>query len=151
TGLVASLSHVHLQGRDGRSGQGRQTVTRQLRLESGDRERSVQHRIRHSHESPSFISASIGRRAAAGNLGALVRWSMDRENILNRISRGRTDLVFDLLRLADWREALSEGPVGALKWLVYYGDVTAMKAILDAGGGLAGLDLNEELGHAAFF
>lgn len=76
---------------------------------------------------------------------------MDRESILRRIGRGRTDLVFDLLRLPDWREALLEGEVRALAWFVYYGDVTALKAVLEAGGDLESVDLDEQLLHAAFF
>lgn len=74
---------------------------------------------------------------------------MTKDDILDRIRRGRTDLVFDLLALPDWRAALSnEKP---LRWFVYYGDVTAMKAVLAAGGDLSSLDLDEELGHASFF
>ena len=71
--------------------------------------------------------------------------------ILDAISRGRTDFVFDLLALPDWRDALGEGQVKALQWFVYYGDVTAIKATLRAGGDLSSIDLNEELGSAAFF
>ncbi|HYD73866.1 MAG TPA: ankyrin repeat domain-containing protein, partial [Candidatus Binatia bacterium] len=76
---------------------------------------------------------------------------MDKAEILDRISKGRTDLVFDLLALPDWREALSEGPIKALQWFVYYDDVTALKAVLNAGGDLSSIDLNTEIGHAAFF
>jgi ankyrin repeat protein len=76
---------------------------------------------------------------------------VDRTTILDRISRGRTDLVFDLLRLPAWQQILHEGTVKPAQWFVYYNDVTALKAVLDAGGELSSLDLNEELGHAAFF
>jgi ankyrin repeat protein len=76
---------------------------------------------------------------------------MDKAQLLERISRGRTDLVFDLLRLPHWRDALREGEIGATRWFVYYGDVTAMKAVLEAGGDLSSIDLDVELGHAAFF
>lgn len=76
---------------------------------------------------------------------------MDRTEILERISRGRTDAIFHLLRLPDWRDALTSGRIPPLRWLVYYGDVTAMKAVLEAGGDLEGLDLDRELGHASFF
>ncbi|HSI87917.1 MAG TPA: ankyrin repeat domain-containing protein [Pyrinomonadaceae bacterium] len=75
---------------------------------------------------------------------------MDRSTILDRISRGRTDLVFELLSLPEWREVLSEGEVNPLQWFVYYGDVTAIKAVLAAGGDLTGIDLDRELGNAAF-
>lgn len=76
---------------------------------------------------------------------------MDKAAILERIGEGRTDLVFELLRLPDWRDVLREGDVKPLQWFVYYNDVTALKAVLEVGGDLSSLDLNAELGHAAFF
>jgi uncharacterized protein len=76
---------------------------------------------------------------------------MDKQEILDWIARGRTDLVFDLLRLSDWRACLSEGAVKPLQWFVYYNDLTALKAVLEAGGDLASIDLHDELGNAAFF
>jgi len=75
---------------------------------------------------------------------------MDPDRTIELISRGRTDRVFDLLRLTDWRERLNLGAVKPLQWLVYYNDVTAMRAVLEAGGTLDSLDLDRELGHAAF-
>ena len=77
--------------------------------------------------------------------------SMDKEKILDRISRGRTDLVFDLIALPDWQEVLHEGENRPLQWFVYYNDTTALKAVLNAGGDLSSIDLNRELGHASFF
>ena len=76
---------------------------------------------------------------------------MNKAAILDSIGRGRTDLVHDLLRLPDWPETLRDGPVKALQWFVYYNDVTALKAVLNAGGDLRSIDLDEELGNAAFF
>jgi len=76
---------------------------------------------------------------------------MDKETILDRISRGRTDLVFELLKLPNWQTALHEGQIKPLQWFVYYNDTTALKAVLDACGDLTSIDLNEELGHASFF
>lgn len=76
---------------------------------------------------------------------------MQKHEILDHISRGRTDLVFDLLRLSDWQDVLHEGDIKPLQWFVYYNDTTALKAVLDAGGDLSSIDLNEELGHASFF
>ena len=76
---------------------------------------------------------------------------MTKTEIFGRISRGRTDLVFEFLSLPNWREALHEGQVKAMQWFVYYNDVTALKAILEAGGNLSSIDLNDELGNAAFF
>lgn len=76
---------------------------------------------------------------------------MNKQKILDRISRGRTDLVFDLLAIPDWKAILCEGEVKPLQWFVYYNDTTALKAVLNAGGNLASIDLGEELGHASFF
>jgi len=76
---------------------------------------------------------------------------MNREDILDRISRGRTDLVFELLKLPDWRSILHEGEIKPLQWFVYYNDTTALKAVLEAGGNLSSIDVNRELGHASFF
>lgn len=77
--------------------------------------------------------------------------AMERQLILNHISRGRTDLVFDLLALDDWRSILEEGSVKPLQWFVYYNDTTALKAVLNAGGDLSSIDLGQELGNASFF
>ncbi len=76
---------------------------------------------------------------------------MKKKALLDLISRGRTDLVFDLLSLPDWNAILHEGDVKPLQWFVYYNDTTALKAVLNAGGDLSSLDLDQELGHASFF
>lgn len=76
---------------------------------------------------------------------------MNKQTILDRIAGGRTDHVFDLLRLPEWPGILHEGRVKVLRWFVYYGDVTALKAVLEAGGDLESIDLDEELGNASFF
>ena len=76
---------------------------------------------------------------------------MEKKTLLDLISRGRTDLVFDLLSLPDWRSVLAEGNVKPLQWFVYYNDTTALKAVLNAGGNLDNIDINKELGHASFF
>lgn len=51
---------------------------------------------------------------------------MDRDTILERIRRGRTDAVVELLRLPDWRDALDAEPYGPLQWCVY----TDLEALL---------------------
>ncbi|HMT07450.1 MAG TPA: ankyrin repeat domain-containing protein [Pyrinomonadaceae bacterium] len=76
---------------------------------------------------------------------------MDKETILDRIGRGRTDLVFELLKLPDWQATLNEGQIKPIQWFVYYNDTTAIKAVLNAGGDLSSIDLGQELGHASFF
>jgi uncharacterized protein len=76
---------------------------------------------------------------------------MKKDEILDYISRGRTDFVFELLKIPDWKSVLHEGQIKAAQWFVYYNDTTALKAVLSAGGDLSSLNLDEELGHAAFF
>jgi len=76
---------------------------------------------------------------------------MEADKIIEFISRGRTDFIFQLLRKPNWHELLNEGHVKPLQWLVYYNDTTALRAVLDAGGNLDSIDLNNELGNAAFF
>lgn len=76
---------------------------------------------------------------------------MQAEKITELISKGRTDFIFQLLKLPGWKDLLNEGPVKLLQWLVYYNDTTALKAVLEAGGDLESISLNNELGNAAFF
>lgn len=76
---------------------------------------------------------------------------MDKEQILDRIGRGRTDLVFELLALPEWQTVLHSGDVKPLQWFVYYNDTTALKAVLSAGGDLSSISVDQELGHASFF
>lgn len=76
---------------------------------------------------------------------------MNKASILDRISRGRTDTIGELLNLPDWRDVFNEGSIKVLQWLVYYNDVTAMKVVLDAGGDLSSINLDKELANAAFF
>lgn len=76
---------------------------------------------------------------------------MEAERIVNLISRGRTDYILALLNAPNWKEILNEGPIKPLQWLVYYNDTTGLKAVLKAGGTLDSLNLNDELGNAAFF
>jgi len=76
---------------------------------------------------------------------------MNPEDIINLISRGRTDFIFRLLDLPDWEEWLNYGSYKVIQWLVYYDDLTAIKAIINKGGDLKSINVNAELGNAAFF
>lgn len=77
--------------------------------------------------------------------------SMRQQIILDYISRGRTDFIIELLKAPDWKAILNSGSIKPLQWLVYYNDVTGLRAVLDAGGDLSSLNLDIELGNAAFF
>lgn len=76
---------------------------------------------------------------------------MTKSELLKLISQGRTDSVLDLIQLPDWKDALQEGSVKALQWLVYYNDVTALKLVLANGADFSSININDELGNAAFF
>lgn len=76
---------------------------------------------------------------------------METSTILEKIARGRTDYLVELLRLPNWRETLNSGRVKPLQWLVYYNDLTGLKLVLDRGGSLESINIHDELGNAAFF
>ena len=76
---------------------------------------------------------------------------MEVKKLIELISRGRTDFILELLTRPDWKELLHEGQVKPLQWLVYYNDMTGLKAVLQTGGNLDSINLNNELGNAAFF
>lgn len=76
---------------------------------------------------------------------------MDSEELIAHIARGRTDLVFELLRDPGWRDLLASCQVKPAQWFVYYGDATALRALVEAGDDLSAIDLDAELGNAAFF
>ncbi|WP_159470044.1 ankyrin repeat domain-containing protein [Dyadobacter sp. 3J3] len=76
---------------------------------------------------------------------------MEVEKMLELISKGRTDLIVELIKKPDWQEILQIGQIKPLQWLVYYNDTTGLRAVLSAGGKLDTLNLNQELGHAAYF
>ncbi len=76
---------------------------------------------------------------------------MKTDNILEFISRGRTDYILELLKVPNWKDVLHQGTIKPIQWLVYYNDTTGLKAILDAGGNMESIDLDNELGNAAFF
>ena len=71
--------------------------------------------------------------------------------ILENISRGRTDLIIPLLNKPDWYNYLISGTISCVQWLVYYNDLTALKLIEEKGFDFEQIDLDAELGNAAFF
>jgi hypothetical protein len=74
---------------------------------------------------------------------------MDRD-IIQRITDGRTDLVFDWI--SEGHSANSTDPHGVtlIQWCAYYGDVSAIRFLLESGESIE--SLGENLGlHAAVF
>ena len=76
---------------------------------------------------------------------------MEINKILEYISCGRTDFILELMNKPNWKELLHEGKIKPLQWLVYYNDTTGLKAVMEKGGNLSSIDINAELGNAAFF
>lgn len=71
-------------------------------------------------------------------------------SIIERIADGRTDLVFDHLAAGNPPDQTDAGGVPLIRWCAYYGDVSAIKALLAAGESLDSLGDNFDLNGAAF-
>jgi len=70
--------------------------------------------------------------------------------MLERISDGRTNLVFDCLTEGHPATARTDDGVPLIKWCAYYGDVSAIRFLLANGEALASLGENLGLDNAAF-
>ena len=69
-------------------------------------------------------------------------------NLFDKITAGRTDLVFEYLSQGHPATATDKQGVSLIKWCAYYGDVSAIKYLLANGESLA--SLKGELNAAAF-
>lgn len=70
--------------------------------------------------------------------------------MLDRVSDGRTDLVFDYLSEGHTATSKDENGVSLIKWCAYYGDVSAIRFLVANGESLG--SLGEDLGlNAAVF
>jgi ankyrin repeat protein len=70
--------------------------------------------------------------------------------MLDRISDGRTDLVFDLVSQGHAPTSTDNNGVSLIKWCAYYGDVSAIRFLLGHGELLGALGDNFDLAGAAF-
>ena len=70
--------------------------------------------------------------------------------MLDRISDGRTDLVFDYLSEGNAAGSTDGNGVSLIKWCAYYGDVSAVRFLLASGESLDSLGENFDLNGAAF-
>ena len=77
--------------------------------------------------------------------------TLETHQLLELISRGRTDFIVQLFQKKDWKVILTQGHIKPLQWLVYYNDVTGLRSVLANGGSLESININDELGNAAFF
>ena len=70
--------------------------------------------------------------------------------MLNRISDGRTDLVFDYVLAGHSAKSTDGDGVSLIQWCAYYGDVSAIKFLIANGESLQSLGDNLDLNGAAF-
>lgn len=70
--------------------------------------------------------------------------------MLDQISNGRTDLVFDYLAAGHPSDSTDAGGVSLIKWCAYYGDVSAIRYLIANGETLESLGENYDLNGAAF-
>ncbi len=70
--------------------------------------------------------------------------------MLDRISDGRTDLVFDYLSKDNPANSTDGNGVSLIKWCAYYGDVSAIRFLLANGESIDSLGKNFDLNGAAF-
>lgn len=70
--------------------------------------------------------------------------------MLDRITNGRTDLVFEYVGQGHPATAQDKGGVALIKWCAYYGDVSAIRFLLSHGESLRTLGENLDLNGAAF-
>lgn len=70
--------------------------------------------------------------------------------MLDKISDGRTDLIFDYLAEGNAANSTDKNGVSLIKWCAYYGDVSAIRFLLANGESLESLGENFDLHGAAF-
>src|SRR5262245_47911912 len=70
--------------------------------------------------------------------------------MLDRISNGRTDLVFDYLSEGHPATSIDDNGTSLIRWCAYYGDVSAIRFLLAHGERLESLGENLDLNGAAF-
>ena len=70
--------------------------------------------------------------------------------LLERIANGRTDLVIDYMAEGHPATAADGDGTPLVQWCAYYGDVSAIRFLLDRGESLRSLGENLGLGGAAF-
>jgi ankyrin repeat protein len=71
-------------------------------------------------------------------------------SLLDQIASGRTDLVFKYLAAGHAANATDGNGVSLLKWCAYYGDVSAIKFLLERGESLQSLGEDLGLNSACF-
>ncbi len=73
-----------------------------------------------------------------------------RDALVDRIGKGRTDLVFDFVGAGNPATFADKGGAKLISWCAYYGDVSAIRFLLSQGEKLESLGPNLGLDTAAF-
>lgn len=76
--------------------------------------------------------------------------AMDKQNLVQQLIDGRTDLVFDLIDAGISPSYQDEHGTFLIQWCAYYGDVSAIKFLLRHGAVLSELGENFDLNGASF-
>ena len=71
-------------------------------------------------------------------------------NIIQRIADGRTDLIFDWISEGCPAKSSDQHGVPLIKWCAYYGDVSAIRFLLERGVAIESLGENLGLNEAVF-
>jgi ankyrin repeat protein len=71
-------------------------------------------------------------------------------NLLERIVDGRTDLVFDYLAAGNAANSVDAQGTPLIRWCAYYGDVSAIRLLVEKGEKSESLGENFDLNGAAF-
>lgn len=69
---------------------------------------------------------------------------------IERIARGRTDLVFDWIAVGESASAKDSDGTSLIQWCAYYGDISSIRFLLAHGEALTALGENFDLNGAAF-
>lgn len=75
---------------------------------------------------------------------------MGTDKLILRILNGRTDHVLDLIKKGSSISERDNDGVTLIQWCAYYGDVSAIKLLLDHGASLTDLGENYDLNGACF-
>ena len=69
---------------------------------------------------------------------------------MQKIIDGRTDLVFEFLKSGYEAGSKDKQGTSLIQWCAYYGDVSAIKYLLEKGAKISDLGVNLGLNGAAF-
>lgn len=74
----------------------------------------------------------------------------ENDKLIERITAGRTDLIFELLKMGNAATSTDGNGTRLIKWCAYYGDVSAIRFLLAKGEEIASLGDNLDLNGAAY-